>query len=72
MYGLEVCKSLHLPDPFLERAYELRHKYYPETASILSYKTSHFNAKKIVGMCEKCNKNLGEEVHNFTTSIRCR
>ena len=27
MYGLEVCKSLHLPDDFLDEAYSIRNKY---------------------------------------------
>ena len=65
MYGLEVCKSLSLPQHFLDSAYEIRMKYHPETASLLSLKTSHFNAKKIVNICEKCNKNPGKEVHHL-------
>jgi DNA mismatch repair protein MutS len=64
MYGLEVCKSLGLPADFLEAAYEIRMKYHPESRSILSLKTSHYNAKKIVGMCEKCGKK-GTEVHHL-------
>ena len=65
MYGLEVCKSLSLPQDFLDAAYEIRMKYHPETQSILSLKTSHYNSKKIVGMCEQCGKNPGQEVHHL-------
>jgi DNA mismatch repair protein MutS len=65
MYGLEVCKSLCLPADFLEAAYEIRSKYNPEYRSILALKTSHFNANKIVGVCEKCGKNMGTEVHHL-------
>jgi len=65
MYGLEVCKSLNLPQEFLEAAYEIRMKYHPETRSILSLKTSSYNSKKIVNLCEKCNKNPGKEVHHL-------
>ncbi len=65
MYGLEVCKSLSLPQDFLDAAYEIRMKYHPETNSILSLKTSRYNAKKIVGMCEKCGIRLGKEVHHM-------
>jgi DNA mismatch repair protein MutS len=65
MYGLEVCKSLSLPDEFLRIAYEIRMKYNPETNSMLSLKTSHFNSKKIMNVCEKCEKNLGTEVHHL-------
>jgi DNA mismatch repair protein MutS len=65
MYGLEVCKSLNLPQDFLDAAYEIRMKYHPEGASILSLKTSRYNTKKIVGVCEKCGKNKGTEVHHL-------
>jgi DNA mismatch repair protein MutS len=65
MYGLEVCKSLNLPQHFLDAAYEIRMKYNPESASLLSLKTSHFNSKKIVNICERCNKNPGKEVHHL-------
>jgi 5-methylcytosine-specific restriction endonuclease McrA len=66
MYGLEVCKSLSLPDDFISAAYEIRTKYCPESGSILSLKSSRYNAKKIVSMCEKCGKNSGREVHHLT------
>jgi DNA mismatch repair protein MutS len=65
MYGLEVCKSLSLPQEFLDAAYEIRNKYHPEGSSILSLKTSHYNSKKIIGLCEKCGKNPGKEVHHL-------
>ena len=65
MYGLEVCKSLHLPDKFLEKAYELRRKYKKSEMGILEQKTSHFNSKKLMGMCELCKQTFGEEVHHL-------
>lgn len=65
MYGLEVCKSLSLPDDFLEMANNIRMKYNPESASILGLKTSHYSAKKVMGLCEKCGKNMGTEVHHL-------
>ena len=64
-YGLEVCKSLNLPQAFMEAAHSIRMKYNPETASILSLKTSHFNSKKIIGLCEKCGTQMGKEVHHL-------
>jgi DNA mismatch repair protein MutS len=64
MYGLEVCKSLHLPADFLEEANEVRMKYFPEARSLLSLKTSHFNARKIMGLCEECGRHRGTEVHH--------
>jgi DNA mismatch repair protein MutS len=65
MYGLEVCKSLSLPEEFINRAYEIRMKYNPQYNNILSLKTSHYNAKKIMGMCEQCGENIGTEVHHL-------
>jgi DNA mismatch repair protein MutS len=65
MYGLEVCKSLHLPDEFLEKAYQLRNKYYPDTKGELGFQTSTYNAKKIRGICEMCKMHIGEEVHHL-------
>jgi len=65
MYGLEVCKSLNLPQEFIEKAYEIRAKYNSEAKSMLSLKTSSYNAKKIIGICEKCGKNMGTEVHHL-------
>ena len=65
MYGLEVCKSLNLPEDFLASAYAIRAKYHPESGSLLSLKTSHFNAKKVIGLCEKCEKIIGTDVHHL-------
>jgi DNA mismatch repair protein MutS len=66
MYGLEVCKSLHLPDDFLKMANDIRLKYRDKKqAGDLNFKPSHFNAHKIKGMCELCKQKLGEEVHHL-------
>ena len=66
MYGLEVCKSLHLPADFLEHAYEIRGKYFPETKGELSHPTaSKYNARKIRGLCEMCRIEMGEETHHL-------
>ena len=64
MYGLEVCKSLHLPDDFLLRAHSLRTKYNASQKNVLDRTPSHFNAKKIMGNCEKCGEK-GTEVHHL-------
>ena len=65
MYGLEVCKSLNLPEEFLERALNIRLKYKKEQQGILTQKSSHFNAKKIGGNCEICKINSSTEVHHL-------
>jgi DNA mismatch repair protein MutS len=65
MYGLEVCKSLHLPTEFLDKAFEIRNKYFPEKAGTLEQKTSHYNAKKVRSLCEMCHKVLSTEIHHL-------
>lgn len=66
MYGLEVCKSLSLPQDFLENAHNIRMKYHPETASVLDKKGSHFNAKHITGgMCDNCKSKPAIDVHHM-------
>lgn len=66
MYGLEVCKSLNLPQKFLENALKVRNKYYKETTSVLEQKQSHFNSKHIQGgICEKCKQNIAVDVHHL-------
>jgi len=71
MYGLEVCKSLHLPSSFLEHAYQIRAKYFPETKGELSHPVaSQYNARKIRGLCEMCHIEIGEETHHLQEQRR--
>jgi DNA mismatch repair protein MutS len=72
MYGLEVCKSLNLPDDFLKRAHDIRMKYNAKDKNILSMNTSHFNAQKIVGNCELCQKAPASEVHHLQHQHQAR
>ena len=65
MYGLEVCKSLHLPTDFLEQAFQLRTKYFPASAGGLSAKKSRYNAQKLRGICEQCGEAVSTEVHHL-------
>ena len=69
MYGLEVCKSLYMPEDFLEKAYRIRQKYFPDTKGVLSETTSRYNAGKIKGMCEICKEQLGEDVHHLREQV---
>ena len=64
MYGLEVCKSLDLPEDFIINAYNIRNKYYKKN-EIISIKKSKYNSKKFKGKCEICNNNLGTEIHHL-------
>jgi DNA mismatch repair protein MutS len=71
MYGLEVCKSLHLPAEFLECANTIRVKYRgisskTPTASILEDATpSRYNSAKLRRVCEICRVKRGLEVHHL-------
>jgi len=65
MYGLEVCKSLNLPQNFLTRAHQLRIKYNNVYKNILDMETSKYNSKKVKGICEMCNNNIGTEIHHL-------
>ena len=65
MYGLEVCKSLNLPQVFLRRAHDIRTKYNATTQGVLSAKGSHFNARKLSGNCEICKTKKATEVHHL-------
>ena len=65
MYGLEVCKSLNLPDEFLSRAHDIRMKYNKSTQGILQQDGSHFNKKKLSGNCEICKTERATEVHHL-------
>ena len=65
-YGLEVCKSLSLPDDFLKYAHELRKKYEVQEEDMLLQKPSSYNSKKLKGgKCEDCGAMLAKEVHHM-------
>jgi DNA mismatch repair protein MutS len=69
MYGLEVCKSLHLPTEFLEKAFKIRSKYFSDVAVPLNYKTTKYNAKKVRGMCEMCETRISTETHHLAMQM---
>ena len=56
IYGLEVCKSLHMPDEFLTNAHKIRRTLYPEDEEIMCKNKTKYNSKKIKGNCELCGE----------------
>jgi DNA mismatch repair protein MutS len=66
IYGLEVCKSLYLDTDFLDLAYWIRNKYFPDSRGELSSPTSIYNADKLRGICEVCGEKMGEETHHLS------
>lgn len=65
IYGLEVCSALHLPKEFMENAFLLRNKYFPETRGELSHQTTQYNSQKIRGICEICKSEIATEIHHL-------
>jgi DNA mismatch repair protein MutS len=65
LYGLEVAKSLHLPEEFLERAYKIRNKYFPDMRGDLSASPTKYNAAKLRSTCEICKTEWAEETHHL-------
>lgn len=66
IYGLEVCKSLYLDTEFLDLAYWIRNKYFPDSRGELSSPVSVYNTDKIRGFCEVCGEKMGEETHHLS------
>ena len=66
IYGLEVCKSLYMEQEFLELAYSIRNKYFPENGGQMDKGVSKYNAKKIKGFCQLCKTRPSEEVHHMS------
>ena len=65
MYGLEVCKSLHIEPEFLDKAYQIRAKYFPDVQGTLSSRASNYNASKVRALCEICKTEVGTETHHM-------
>jgi DNA mismatch repair protein MutS len=64
-YGLEVCASLFMPQNFINTAFEIRNKYFPENKGEMSQPVTKYNAKKIRGKCEMCHNELATETHHL-------
>jgi len=64
-YGLEVCASLYMPQEFIDMAFEIRNKYFPETQGELSKTVTKYNAKKIRSKCEICQEEIATETHHL-------
>jgi len=65
IYGLEVCKSLKLPEDFLKRCYEIRDSCIENKDNVLLMKSSKYNKDKLRSMCEFCEEEIGTEVHHL-------
>lgn len=63
VYGLEVCRALHMPDAFTERAGQIRRILVGQESSVISQRKSRYNSRKVVGTCERCGKASTETHH---------
>jgi DNA mismatch repair protein MutS len=68
IYGLEVCKALGLPVPFMNLANEIRHEIIGNDSNICSIKKSKYNRELYIDKCKICNKNASE-VHHIKQQI---
>jgi DNA mismatch repair protein MutS len=63
IYGLEVCRALHMPSAFTERAGRIRQRLLNQGIAAPEGTKSRYNAKKIVGACELCGEKSTETHH---------
>ena len=71
VYGLEVCRSLYMPNGFLENAENIKNKYFNHLGDgnsdgILGLGVSAYNSKKIINICETCKRKMGTEIHHIS------
>lgn len=64
-YGLTVCQSMNLPTEFLDNAFDIRNRHYPENGGILTFAQSKYNSKKLRGVCENCKTEISKEIHHI-------
>jgi DNA mismatch repair protein MutS len=64
MYGLEVCKSLEMPESFLHLANTIRQEYLEMSPQLVSMKTSRYSPTIKVDVCSICKK-PAQEVHHL-------
>jgi DNA mismatch repair protein MutS len=64
IYGLEVCKSMELPEDFLYMANQIRQNLLGLNKNIVEPKISKYNKEVFFDVCNICNKKT-EEIHHI-------
>tara|TARA_B100000575_G_C23141558_1_gene664454 strand:- start:3603 stop:6623 length:3021 start_codon:yes stop_codon:yes gene_type:complete len=64
-YGLEVLRSFNFPHEFVRGAFKIRNQLEGKKNNSLKKRKTNYNAKKLKGDCEFCNKK-GVDVHHLT------
>ena len=65
IYGIEVCKSLHLPSDFMDSVIKIAIKYNPEYSNTSDSKSTRYNNNKLRNKCEYCGNAFSTEVHHL-------
>jgi DNA mismatch repair protein MutS len=64
-YGIDVCRTLDMPRDFMKNAELNRKEIIGINSNIINKKSSRYNSKIIIDMCNICNKNKAEETHHI-------
>jgi DNA mismatch repair protein MutS len=64
-YGIEVCHTLSMPEDFMKNAEMNRKEIEGFSNTIINKRSSRYNSKITIDMCNICNKNKAEETHHI-------
>jgi DNA mismatch repair protein MutS len=64
-YGIDVCRTLDMPRDFMKNAELNRKEVVGINSNIINKKSSRYNSKIIIDMCNICNKNKADETHHI-------
>lgn len=65
IYGIEVCKSLDMPNDFMLNAENIRKELQGLDDTIITTKTSNYNTNLFMDLCSVCNKNKSIDTHHI-------
>ena len=65
VYGLEVCKAMHLDSEFLAEARKVQLSLMGESYTHLNFKKSNYNTSVVMDKCEVCKKRPAVETHHI-------
>lgn len=65
LYGLEVCKSLDLDSDFIRCAVSIRKKVLGQIQELVCTKTSRYNARVYMDLCDTCGDEMSTETHHI-------
>ena len=65
IYGIEVCKSLYMPNDFMKNAENIRKELQGLDTSLIDIKKSNYNSLLLMNICEVCKINKCTETHHI-------